>query len=289
MDTKRLRYFLCVVDEGSMSKAAARLGLAQPAISQQMQVLETEMSATLLVRSPTGVTPTREGLILYSRASQLVNDLERTRAEIAAPSAAAPTVATIGFAQSAGWRIGPPLLTTLIKDHPSIRLRILEAGSMTLLDHLRHGVCELAVLPRFLGMPGLRTELLYREDLVLFAPAAWALPDRTGFDAVAGLPLVMATSPHATRSIVEAQFAQSGRAPDIVAEVDSLGTVRQIVRDGLAATILPASAISEHPAISRTSLEPALRRPMFIYWQDTRPDLGMIAGMIRDIAGEDGA
>jgi DNA-binding transcriptional LysR family regulator len=106
MDTRRLRYFLQIVDSGSVSRAAKVLGLAQPAVSQQIAVLEHELKVRLLNRSAKGVTPTLAGYRLYDRARRIVRQVEGLRFELM-DDVLSGTV-TIGLAPSISLLFGLP-------------------------------------------------------------------------------------------------------------------------------------------------------------------------------------
>ena len=79
MDSRRLRYFVQIVDSGSITRAAAVTGVAQPALSQQLAVLEHELKVKLLERSPFGVTPTAAGRILYTRSQAILRQFDELR------------------------------------------------------------------------------------------------------------------------------------------------------------------------------------------------------------------
>ena len=76
MDSRRLRYFVQIVDSGSITRAAASSGVAQPALSQQLAILENELKVKLLERSVSGVTPTAAGRILYARAQAILRQFD---------------------------------------------------------------------------------------------------------------------------------------------------------------------------------------------------------------------
>ncbi|ACT06371.1 HTH-type transcriptional regulator CatM [Dickeya dianthicola] len=79
MNLRRLKYFVKIVDIGSLTQAAEMLHIAQPALSQQVATLESEMEKQLLVRSRRGVTPTEAGKILYSHAQTILNQCEQAK------------------------------------------------------------------------------------------------------------------------------------------------------------------------------------------------------------------
>ena len=94
MDSRRLRYFVQIVDSGSITRAAALSGVAQPALSQQLAILENELKVKLLDRSVSGVTPTSAGRVLYARVfaaadAHLSQSATTVSGKLAAPSEAA--------------------------------------------------------------------------------------------------------------------------------------------------------------------------------------------------------
>src|SRR5687768_5941706 len=97
MEARRLHYFLAMVECGSINRAAAQLRLAQPALSQQLAVLESEMQAQLLTRSAKGVSPTQAGLALYRHARVLLRHLEQTQAEVQQLAGASGVPVSVGF------------------------------------------------------------------------------------------------------------------------------------------------------------------------------------------------
>ncbi|MDQ5861185.1 MAG: LysR family transcriptional regulator, partial [Actinomycetota bacterium] len=88
MDTRKLAYFVKIVDSGSITKAAAALHVAQPALSQQVSALETELKQRLLIRSKQGVQPTAAGHTLYRHAQTILRLVDQARQDVASSGAA---------------------------------------------------------------------------------------------------------------------------------------------------------------------------------------------------------
>lgn len=88
MDVRQLRNFVAIVDSGSLSKAAERLLIAQPSLSQQLRTLEEELQTQLLIRSAQGVVPTDAGKTLYRHARVVLRQMEQIREEVREGAAA---------------------------------------------------------------------------------------------------------------------------------------------------------------------------------------------------------
>ena len=103
MDLRQLKYFVEIVDSGSLSKAAARVYVAQPALSQQIAALEGELKSRLLVRSSRGVTLTEAGKVLYRHARAILRELADVRQEIMHPSAGESGLVALGLPPTDTW------------------------------------------------------------------------------------------------------------------------------------------------------------------------------------------
>jgi len=144
IDARSLRYFAEIVACGSMSRAAAALGVSQPALSKCIRELEGHLRVKLLDRSASGVTPTISGRTLYVRATSVTAEISRAEAEIKALAAADAGLVSIGVLPSQ-----TPLLTDaalrLIKTRPKLRLRVIERARSELMAGLLRGEFDLIV------------------------------------------------------------------------------------------------------------------------------------------------
>lgn len=268
MDTRRLRYFAQIVDSGSVTRAAAEIGLAQPALSQQLAVLEAELGVRLLDRSATGVTATAAGMKLYRQAQVILARVAGLREAVRATAEGLAGPVLIGMPPSLSESLALPLLRRVTQEAPCVRLQLVEEGGALLEQMLRTGHLEIAVTPRRPGDGALRAELLFTETLVILAPCDWDLPAPDDLAALAQLPWVTTRRSHSARVLVEALFAQAGLEQRVVAEIDSLALVIRAVESGLAAAVVPESVAKI--AVTRGAVREApfgpqpLVRPMFL-------------------------
>jgi len=244
METRRLEYFVQIADAGSINRAAAILGLAQPALSQQLAVLERELKVQLLERSPTGVTLTDAGRRLYARAQIILRQVGRLRADLAEAAVEVSGLVTVGLPPSLGLCIGLPLLEAALRDHPKLRLQIVEDGTTSLTQQLQRGLVDMAILPVRTWDPEIESEPLLQEALKLITASAWP-PAPTDTAGLAALPWIVTGSPNAIRAHLNTLFALADQEPNIVAEINSLPLVIRAVERGLGVTLLPLAAVAD--------------------------------------------
>lgn len=244
MELRQLRYFVRVVELGSMSRAALDLNLVQSALSQQISRLEGELATRLLQRSSKGVTPTEAGLAFFREAQLTLRHAEQ--AVRAAQQSRLSGTVSVGLASTTAVVLGVPLMRAMRERYPDVRLHLVESMSGHLTGMLNARQLDLAVLfdtgvaRRWSVMPLLDEKLyLMRPRLVGEARAAAA----TTLALLEGVPLILPTGAHGLRSTLDAAFARVGFKPELVAEVDSLTMLMDAVCAGLGATVQPWAAL----------------------------------------------
>lgn len=265
MEIRQLRYFVRIVDLGSLSKAAADLYVAQPALSKQIASLEAELKVSLLVRSPRGVTPTEAGLAFYRQAQSLLRQLARVPDEVRSADASPSGVVAVGMPYSASNILAPALVAAVRERLPGIRLAITEEGSGYLEGLLAGGRLDLSLLyERDRPSPQIEERPLLVEELFLVTKAGGKgdIP----LAEIAKLPFILPGPANSTRQVVEKAFAKAGLRLAIAAEVDGPWSTKAMVAAGLGATILSRSALYPEKALAglsvRRIVRPALTRAM---------------------------
>jgi len=239
MDTRRFRYFLQIVDSGSFTRAAKVLGVAQPALSQQLAVLEHELKVKLLVRSATGASPTLAGTRLYERARRIVRDIDALGLELRSDALSGSV--SVGLPPSISPLIGLPLLQCLRTQHPFVLPQIVEGSGQALRDQLERGLLDIAILPTSLAGDAVNALELFREQVdILFAPARQF--DAANPRELAELPWVVTRAPNSIRNTLAAWFAQHGLEINVVAEVDSFPLALRAVEADFGVTLMSRAA-----------------------------------------------
>lgn len=246
MELRQLRYLLRTVELGSISQAALDLEVAQSAISLQIQKLESELCTRLLQRSPYGVEPTEAGLAFIAHAQLSLRHADE--AAHAAQQSRLSGVVSVGLAPTTSGVLGLPLMEAMRDHYPDIHIRLVEAMSGHLGHMLNGRELDIAVL--FDGHQGRRWTIqpLLDERLFLICGAGFepaVLPTR--LTALADLPLVLPTDRHGLRRVIDAAFNALDISPRVVAEVDSLYVLMDMVDRGIAASVQPWSALARQP------------------------------------------
>ncbi|PLC50637.1 LysR family transcriptional regulator [Pollutimonas subterranea] len=244
MELRQLRYFVRVVELGSMGRAAQDLGVVTSALSQQISRLESELSTRLLQRTSTGVVPTAAGLALRQEAELVLR--HAASAVHAAKAARLAGHVSIGMAPTTSSVLGVPLLQAMQRRYPDVRLHLVESLSGNLSQMLGRRQLDLAVLFHAGSQQGWTLVPMLTEQLFVVAqPDRYPLPTdgQLSLKDIVTLPLVLPTGSHGLRAIIDAAFFHYGHEPNVVAEVDGLSMLMDIVQAGLAATIQPGAAV----------------------------------------------
>jgi LysR family tcuABC transcriptional regulator len=254
MELRQLRYFVRIVELGSMSRAAIDLDMVQSALSQQITRLESELSTRLLNRTPRGVAPTEAGVAFFREAQLTLRHAEQ--AMRAAQQARLSGSVSVGLAPTTSAVLGLPLMQAMRERYPDVRLHMVESMSGHLTAMLNARQLDLAVLfdtrlhqtRQAGGGRGWSVMPLLGEDLFLVQRAGTPrLPAEIAIADLAEVPLILPTGPHGLRSTLDTAFAGAGIAPRVVLEVDSLAMVMAAVDAGLGASLQPWAALGRYP------------------------------------------
>jgi LysR family tcuABC transcriptional regulator len=249
MELRQLRYFIRIVELGSMGRAAADLGVVTSALSQQISRLEGELSTRLLQRTSTGVVPTDAGVAFWRQAQLVLRHADE--AARAAQQARLSGHVSVGLAPSTAAVLGLPLMQAMRARYPDVRLHLVENLSGHLTQMLNARQLDLAVL--FQSEAARRWSVMPLLDEALFVIGAATLPglptgdDAVRLEALGDVPLILPSGPHGLRALLDRAFQRAGLAPQVVAEIDGLALLMDAVCAGLGATIQPGAAAARLP------------------------------------------
>lgn len=275
MQTRFLRYFVAVVDCGSLSSAARRLGVAQPALSQRIHALESELGISLLLRSPQGVEVTDAGKVLYRHARSVLLQLEEMRSEIHRASSSITGTVAIGFTPPLAAVFELPVFLEVQNRYPGIKLRIFTSVSGYLDELLINGRLDLTMLTRNDLDSNTVSIPLAKEQLSLISKkqADQQITATTELAALENLPLVLPSADQSLRRLIEKTTEREGIKLKVLADVDSLPGLLSITNTGIASTILPATALALYPDLlfSSSIIKPFIERTVSICSSRTLP------------------
>jgi LysR family nitrogen assimilation transcriptional regulator len=288
VNLRRLKYFVKIVDIGSLTQAAEVLFIAQPALSQQLATLEGEVRQQLLVRTKRGVTPTEAGKVLYRHAQIILRQCEQARVDMEAAGEGLSGQVSVGLAPgTAASALSLPLLRTVRARHPGILLYLNENYGTTLSELIMNGRMDLAVLYGDKAIHGLTFVPLLKEPLFLVGPAAMPAPSQpVKLADLRDIELFLPRPYNVVRKLVDAAFVRAGMVPRVVAEIESAFTLTAAIADGLGATILPASMAREVVASCGAwqfpIVDPVIEAPLALCQSDHLP-LSEPAQAVKDI------
>lgn len=267
MELRQLRYFMEVVELGSMGRAAQSLGVVTSALSQQIQRLEGELATVLLTRTATGVVPTEAGLAFWRQAQLVLRHVDE--AVRAAQSARLSGQVSVGMTPTTASVLALPLVQAMRVQYPDIRLQLVESLSGNLVNLLNARQLDLAIVFQTAERGRWESAALLQERLFLIAHRdLFNQRDgtRVALKSIADLPLVLPTSRHGLRAVLNAAFERAGVRPNLAVEVDGLAVLMDLVRAGVAATIQPGAAMAR-------ALDPMLKPYPLRDAQLSRPSL----------------
>jgi LysR family transcriptional regulator, nitrogen assimilation regulatory protein len=244
MDLLNLRYFTTLVESGSFSRAAARLGIAQPSLSRQIQKLELELESPLFYRHGRGTSLTDAGRKLYEAMIPALRQFDDIRQEIIEQSKAVSGLVRFGVPPSIGSTVIAPLVRNFSARCPAVQLHVLEAFSGTLFEWVEAGAVDVCILydaRRAQSMsvtPALHEELFLIERFDIVKAGVPVEIDELRLD-----DLVLPGSGHGLRRVVDAAFLKLGIRLNPMLEIDSVSALKQLVENGGAQTILPLGAV----------------------------------------------
>jgi DNA-binding transcriptional LysR family regulator len=260
MDLRQLNTFLQVAELGSLSRAADRLRIAQPALSRQIRLLEEELRVPLFTRHGRGMVPTPAGEALRARAAAILREVEETRAELMQEAGAVRGRVVFGLPPTVGAVVATRLVERVLTAHPEVTLRVVQAFSGYLLDWLQGGEVDIAVVYSGARAAGVRATPLLVETLCCVAPPAAGLPAHhaLSFAEVARQRLILPGPQHGLRLLVEAEAERRAIRLDVAVEADDLPVLKGLVLRGLGTTILPRAAVHEEVAAGRLCAAPII-------------------------------
>jgi DNA-binding transcriptional LysR family regulator len=272
MELRHLRYFLAVAEEGHMTRAAARLGLQQPPLSQQIRALEEELGTTLFVRLPRGVqlTPAGEEFLMETRA--VLNRIEHAKAQVQAAALGQRGRISIGLTTSASLHPGTArLLRAFVETHPQVSLSLHADNAAGLTEALLREEVQVAIIRAVVARPSeLHFEQLAKESMVIALPAKHHLArgkagarGRLPLKALEGERMILVRRHGAPGMYSEVVSAcrKAGFEPTIVAEVEHILTSVNLIAAGVGVSLVPASiqrifheGVAFRPALDAQSL-----------------------------------
>jgi DNA-binding transcriptional LysR family regulator len=242
MDLRKLRQFLVIAESPSLSRAAERLHIAQPALTQAMKLLEQELGVALIERHARGVSLTELGKLLADQARLILREVERTRELIRERAANPAGKARLALPSLVAGYLTVPLLQRVKTRQPGIELTLLERDSASAEIAVKTGHCDAALT--FMASVG--SEMVLRpvlvDDLAAVVPAALSSEVRiSGIIDLIPLKLALLPKDDPLRAALDEVAWRHSAALDIAIEVAATADLRALVAAGYT-TVVPSMA-----------------------------------------------
>jgi DNA-binding transcriptional LysR family regulator len=300
MDLHHLRHFLAVAEELHFGRAAKRLGMSQPPLSQSIQRLETSLGATLFDRSRQHVVLTPAGRALLPEARGLLAQVEQAERLVRRVAEGNLARLRVAFVPWSLVRALPRALRAFHRQWPGVEARLYERASRQQVASLRAGEIDLAIVSlRMIDTGGLQVRVVERSRLAVAVPSSWPQAEqaRLRLADLAACPFLVfppQLSP-AWHEAVIAACRDAGFRPNVIQETAQPFTMLNMVANGLGVALLQDTAASMK--VDGVTLVPLADAPasfdteIALAWTDktlTPPLASFIAHVEREAAGDTG-
>jgi LysR family transcriptional regulator, nitrogen assimilation regulatory protein len=240
MELRSLFYFVRIAELGSITRAAAHLQIAQPALTRHIQRLEDELDAALFTRANRGVRVTEAGQKLLENAQRILRDVERAGDEIRAHKAHPSGKIILGVTPPLCPVVVPELFARMRQHYPLIELKVVHAGTLRLEEFIVAGLVDLALMAEISRSRLIARTRLAEEEMVLVTrPGARPL-GIVSVDELNRTPLILGDGMRASLDVL---LAGRGIALRVETELSDHETIRLMVQQGVGASILPHSSV----------------------------------------------
>lgn len=293
MELRHLRYFSAVADTLHFGRAARRVHVSQPTLSQQIRQLEDELGAPLFERARSGVRLTQAGELFRTYASRALEDVNAGLSAVGALRGLATGALRVGYPPSMRG-IVVPALAAVLRRHPGLALSAEEAVVRRLERRLTDGKLDVGLGYAPARLSDLDAEPVFDSRLALVVARGHALAgaESVGMRQLVDEPFALLTRGLRVRARVDAWFAAIRLAPHIALESNAVGTVLAIVRAGLAVTVLPEPRLADAERLVVKRLSPAPRSELAaLLWRKgapRTPAAELFATEVRARAKQDG-
>lgn len=275
MDFRQISYFVALYEEGSVTRAAQRLNVVQPAVSMQIAKLERDLNQKLFERLSKAMVPTVAGRTLYRLVVPVLHGLTLARGQMAKLSGVTSGRITIGILASLAVSFVPDMLIVFAKDYPEVEVAVIDGYSSTFIDLVNQGALDVAVINKPPRRLGLTVEPLVEERMVYVTAAAHKQTNAPiEFAELQQARLILPSQRHGLRAELDRHFGARDVALDLQLEMDSIQGICEIVARSDWATILPSLGVRRGIAdghLAARAINPPMTRQLAIIHHPRHP------------------
>ncbi len=273
MELRHLRYFEAVARHSHVTRAAAELHIAQPALSKQISQLEQELGVALFDRIGRNVRLTEAGESLLPHVHAILTQVEAARAEMAERVGLRRGRASVGTPPTVGTQLLPRALADFNRAYPGIELRLHEAGIQTLLGLLETGTVDVAVVTLPVNDPSLTIVPLFSEDLMIAVGREHRLAHHTNvtITELQNESWLLSPENYELRDATLSACRRAGFTPRIVLDGGEMDTLLRLVAAGMGIALIPRLALQNNfDLVSLRLIDQAPQRSLGLVWRGDR-------------------
>jgi LysR family transcriptional regulator, hydrogen peroxide-inducible genes activator len=247
MELHQLRYFCAVAETGSFSRAAEQSHVSQPSLSQQIMKLEDELGTRLFDRLGRSVRLTELGKTFLPRARAVLRELEAARGDVVEGKESVGGAVAVGVIPTVAPYFLPAPMTAFSRKFPQVRLNVVEEITPILLERLRNGTIDIAILALPIRGHEFETEPLLTEPLFAALPRKHRLKSRSSLSLkdLRAEPFLFLRDGHCFRDTALATCDRARLHPQIVFESGQFSSLLGMVGTGMGVSIVPEMAIEK--------------------------------------------
>ncbi|PYI70893.1 MAG: hyalin [Verrucomicrobia bacterium] len=256
MELHQLRYFVAVADEGNFSRAAAKVRVAQPSLSQQIRKLEAEIGQPLFDRLPRSVVITEAGRCLLEYARQILASIGDARRCVDELKGKIAGDVAVGAIPTIAPYVLPELVVTFQKHYPDVTLHIVEDVTAGITRRIEAGELDVALASTCRPSPTLRRESIGNEPLLLLVPEGHALAKKTlaEFDDLKSQRFLLLHEMHCLSQQVHHLLESRRLHREVALAGSQLSTIANMVAAGIGLSIVPQMMVKHHATLGCVSL-----------------------------------
>jgi DNA-binding transcriptional LysR family regulator len=297
MELRHLRYFLAVAEELHFGKAAEKLHIAQPPLSQQIRQLEIELGFQLFYRTKRSVQLTEAGQVFLEETQQILRRLEEAVEKGRQTSRGETGQLAVGFVSSAVYKILPPILRRFRTSVSGVSLELHELTSDRQIQWLQEGKLDIGFVRPPIAQTSFKIAAIFQESLIVALPEFHPLGDRASISVslLANESFIIFPRPVAPELYDRIIFLcqQANFSPKVVQEAIQMQTIVSLVAADMGIAIVPASIqnLQRTGVIYKPLTETTPQSAIAVIWrrQETSATVNKFLEVVRDIASKEGS
>lgn len=272
MDLRQLRVFVEVARQGSFTRAAEQLHIAQPAVSISIRKLEEKLELTLLNRQEKRVTLTAEGETLLAHAKRILENCSEAEAEMAELRGLGCGEVRVGIPPMMSSYYFPLIIRDFRERYPNLKLSVNGEGAASIQSMISKGEIDMGVIAGHNIPEGLECQHFLREEIVACVPADHPLAKRNpvAFSDYLKEPLIVFKQGYYMRELMDELVVESNLKPNVVFETNLFSLMRSLVRERLGISTFLRMVVTGDPELAAVSFDPPLFLDLVIAWKANR-------------------